>query len=278
MEANQADVQFVAQLAEERVKVQVFTGEKEHFAVIPHGHVVSSLREFQFAEPPAIKEGAVKTQDVAGFSQYFARFADSDSLVFADPQKFTFDGVIDYHREGAGEAQRKRHKVNLTLQQTERWKVWHGANKQKKNQEAFAAFIEDNLADIYAPPDIPKMPEAATMLEVSRTLEATGSMTFAQKTDLQNGQRTLSYQEVVNGVAGHKSDLPIPDRFCIKVPVFLNQAATVVECRLRYRVSGGKLEMWFDMLRVDEMLAAEFGEARAAVEKACGRTAILGSA
>jgi uncharacterized protein YfdQ (DUF2303 family) len=165
----------------------------------------------------------------------------------------------------------------LKLLTTKRWQTWFGANKNSMPQEAFATFIEDNLADIWTP-EGSKLPPAAAMLEISRTLEATSSYNFAQQTNLKNGKRTLRYNETILATAGPGEEMSIPDKFCIKVPIFLNQAPVEVECRLRFRINGGKLVMWFDMVRVDEMLAAEFERARLGVQEATGAEILLGAA
>lgn len=278
MEANQADVKFVADLGAKATTPTLFKDEKEHFIVVPAGMEIRSVRDFQFAEPPLTKQGTITVRDVPSFAMYFNRFADADSLIFADPEAHSFTGILDYHCAAAGAARHTRHKVSLTLEKTKRWKVWHGANKKAMGQEEFATFIEDNLAEIWAPEDDPKMPAAADMLEVSRTLEASTSHTFKSATNLKNGQRNLVYQEQVNGAAGPGGEMQIPDEFCVRVPIFLGQKAVVVRCRLRFRINGGRLSMWYDMLLVDEILRVEFETARKGVEEGCGRTVILGAA
>jgi uncharacterized protein YfdQ (DUF2303 family) len=216
-------------------------------------------------------------EDVAGFAAYFLRYSDEDSIIFGDPTNFTFHGVMDYHRNKDGEARLGRHTVTLLLRTTKRWQTWLQANKKNMPQEEFATFIEDNLADIWSPEGL-KLPPAAAMLEISRTLEATSTYNFAQQTNLKSGQRTLQYRETIQATAGPSEEMSIPDKFAIKVPIFLNQAPVEVECRLRFRINGGKLTMWFDMVRVDEMLAAEFERARLGVQEATGAEILLGAA
>lgn len=284
MEANEADVKFVAELAQKALQVTVHTGEKEHFAAVPTGFELKSLAAFQYAKAPVDKAGNIAVVDVPGFAGYFNRFKDDDSMIFGDVQAFTFTGILDYHREKDGEARRALHKVKLTLQQTDRWKTWKAKNRQPMSQEEFATFIEDNLPDIFQPEGITKgapdltFPSAADMLEVSRSLTASVSHDFKQSTNLKNGQRGILYVESVNGMAGPQGTLPIPDRFVIRLPIFMNQRPTEVECRLRFKIAGGKLSMWYDMFRVDEMLLAEFEGARIAVTAACEREVILGTA
>lgn len=282
METNQADVEFVAKLAAKGATPLVVATEKEHFIIVPEGTVLKSLAEFQYAKPPAEKTGQVGVIDVPGFAAYFNRFKDSDSMIFGNPTGFTFTGLIDYHREKDGEARRLHHKVTLTMQQTDRWKTWKVNNKTAMPQEAFATFIEDNLPDIFQPEGVAKAgelnwPSSADMLEVSRSLTASISHDFKQSTNLKNGQRGILYVEQVNGGAGPQGTLPIPDRFLIRLPIFMNQKPTQIECRLRFKISGGKLSMWYDMFRVDEMLLAEFEGARQAVAAACETEVILGT-
>lgn len=277
MEADIADVKLVADLAAKGATPLVITTEKEHFIIVPAGTELKSLREFQFSEPPIKKIGTVQVEDVPSFAGYFMRFRDKDSMIFGLPEKFTFTGILDYHVEADGPARRKEHKVHLELRQTKRWKTWHGMNRQPKAQEEFAQFIEDNLPDIYAPEGT-SFPSAAVMLEVSRSLTASSSYQFSSVTNLKNGQKGVCFREVIEGQAGPAGELQIPDEFNIRVPIFLNQKPIDVRCRLRFRISSGKLAMWYDMLRVDEMLAAEFETARVAVAAAAGAEVLLGQA
>ena len=275
MEANKADVEFVAKLATDTVRAQVIATEPEHFAVIPKGYELVSLKGFQEYEKPVKKHGTVTVIDVPGMAGYFTRFQDMDSMIFGNPDKNTFTGILDYHREKAIDGQEAKHRVVFTMRTSEQWKTWFTSNKVSMEQAAFAAFIEDNLPDIFAPDDMPTMPAAADMLEVSRTLQVTGGHTFQQATNLKDGSRVISYVENNNGVAGAKGDIAIPDRFCIRIPVYLNQPPVLIQCRLRYRISNGKMGMWYDMFRVQEMLTEEFERTRAAVSAACEREVLL---
>lgn len=275
VENSKEALEYVAGLALDATQAQIVTTEAEHFMVVPKDTDVVSLRQFQFAEKPARKQATVKVRDVAGFASYFNRFADPDSMVFGAPKSFTMKAFLDYHAPLDGEARNLRHILILEMEQTTRWKTWFGMNRQAKPQDEFASFIEDNKADIFSP-DGSNFPTAADMVEIARSLEAASSYNFKQVTNLKNGERTVQYNEVINGVAGPNGELKIPDEFMIRLPIFLNQRPVEVTCRLRFRLSSGKLSMWFDMVRVDEMLAAEFEAARTAVEAAIERTVILG--
>ena len=273
-----ADFEQIIGLVKGAAQPLVVTTEKDHFIVLmgQNGPVIESLAKFQHADPPAKKHAAVKVEDVAGFAAYFLRYNDEDSIIFGDPTNFTFHGVMDYHRNKDGEARLGRHTVTLLLRTTKRWQTWFSANKKNMPQEEFATFIEDNLSDIWAPVDS-DLPPAAAMLEISRTLEATSTYSFSQRTNLKSGERKIGFNETLNATAGPGDEMSIPDKFLIKLPIFLNQAPVEVTCRLRFRINGGKLTMWFDMVRVDEMLAAEFERARLGVQEATGAEILLGA-
>lgn len=274
MQADTQDMKTLVEALQKNAAPVVVNAETRHFAFVPEGMSVVSLEQFQDAEPKLRKQGRVEVFDVSSFAAYFNRFADEDSLIFGSPEKVSFTGVIDYHREKEGEARPCKHLVYLKLRETERWLTWKGANKKPMEQAVFAQFIEDNRADIYAP-DGSNYPASADMVEIARTLEATGGFQFAQATNLKTGERRISYVEATQATAGPSQSMTIPDEFIVRIPIFLNQPPVEVRCRLRFRISGGKLSMWFDMIRVDEMLNEEFTKAAAAVEKLAGRPVLL---
>lgn len=127
-----ADMKLVAELAAKGATPAVITSEKEHFIIVPAGTELKSLRDFQFAEAPVKKTGLAQMLDVPSFAGYFVRFRDKDSMIFSDPEKFTFTGILDMHHEGAGDARRKEHKVHLELRRTKRWLTWFGMNRTPK--------------------------------------------------------------------------------------------------------------------------------------------------
>lgn len=269
-------LESILELARTSQDHQIVTTEKEHFLIRPDGELIS-LAPFQYAEAPLKKIGNVRTDDVSSFNSYFKRFADNDSIVFASPAGFSFVGILDYHCELKGEARRCGHRVALTLQLTDEFKVWQAMNNTPHSQDIFAAFIEDHLPDIWAGSD-GKYPSQADMVEISRSLTATMGSSFKQESNLQNGQRLVSYLETIQGAAGPKGEMAIPEKFCIFVKVFIGQKKTPIECRLRYRINGGKLIMYYQMMGVPDILRCEFDDARAGVEKGCGLKVLLGVA
>ena len=80
------------------------------------------------------------------------------------------------------------------------------------------------------------------------------------ETTLANGSNQLVWQEDVRGKVG-KGEIDVPAEFVLGIPVFEGGAKYQVTCFLRYRIEeGGKLCMWFDIHKRDEILADAFEE------------------
>lgn len=151
------------------------------------------------------------------------------------------------------------------------WQRWSSKNGQQMNQEAFAQFIEDNAADCVTP-------DAATMIEVSRTLEAKKKVNFASGIRLSNGQSELTYEETVSGTAG-KGKFTVPEEFTIGIAVLEGGPKYAVVARLRYRIADqGKLTMWFDLLRPHKVLEDAVKEVWNHIQQATALTILNGDA
>jgi uncharacterized protein YfdQ (DUF2303 family) len=131
---------------------------------------------------------------------------------------------------------------------------WVTANGKRVDQVAFAAFLEDNLPDIAQPP-------GAQLLELARSLEVKRNVNFASSVRLDNGQTQLTYEEDVKGTAA-KGTIEIPERFILGLAPFEGCAKYRLEARLRYRMAEGKLAMWFDLFRPEEVLRDAFNAVR----------------
>lgn len=201
----------------------------------------------EFADTPPSIEQVVTLRDVESFTNYWNLYSDADSRVFADRDGGKFTAVLDYHVSDDGRLHTARwgtHKAVLQLRHTEEWTAWLAKSGQKMTQAEFAEFIEDNAPDIFEPP-------SAIMLELATTLDATTSAQFEQATNLHNGQVQLSFREDVKGTFGGAEKKTVPREFKIQVSVYEGQPLIVVVARIRYRITGGKLTIWYDLLHTD---------------------------
>ena len=115
-------------------------------------------------------------------------------------------------------------------------------------QEAFAIFIEDHLPDIVDPP-------AAEMAEIARGLSVNINVKFAKAIRLDNGETQLMYVEEIGGSSGAKGQLKIPQVIKLGLPLFKGGDTYAVEARFRYRIKDGTLSMWYELVRIDRLIA-----------------------
>lgn len=230
------------------------------YAVIPEGSTVEDLE--RFLDAPIRARATVTAKTAETFSAYVNRFkilggAAPKTAVFADQEKFTLVGIIDYH--GFGEPAFREHRVSYTAPRSLEWQTWKGKNGQTMSQTDFARFIEDNVVDI-------RSPAGAEVLEVSRGLQAKSSVEFASAIRLSDGSQQFTYAETIDGSTA-KGTMKVPEEFTLGIPVFFGGQAYSVVARLRYRIKEGKLVLWYDLYRPEyiekdafEQIVADVGE------------------
>jgi len=234
-------------------------------ALVPNGVAIESLEYLQPA-PTRIRK-TLKVLDADTFINYVNRFSSPATAVFCSgPEGRTFTAVIDYHQPD--QPSWAEHTATYCCPISIEWGRWRAGDRKRMNQSDFAEFIEENVKDITAPDGVPNAPNAADMLEISRTLEAKKNISFRQGTRLDNGQVQLTYNEEIDGRAGESGQLSIPELFYVAVKPFPGGDAFCVPARFRYRIQEGKLVMWFELVRPDKVLEEAYMTVRAKVAEA----------
>ena len=268
------------QLLDKMLKLGQSTGDVKNsgglpFVVIPQDCEVQDLSALiysRFAARPHRIIQAVTVQDVASFVAYYSLFSDPNSRIFADEPNSKVLAILDYHAAGEGSPRWGDHKLTLQLTASDEWKAWIGKNGQqaKMSQTDFAEFIEDHTPDI-------RQPDAATMLEMARTLQAKTDVDYSSAVRLNNGQVQLTYNEQVKGTFG-AGKVEIPESFLISIPVYTGSERVPITARLRYRLVSGKLSIWYDLLRYRDVIRDAFKTEIAAMREKLAVTIIDGSA
>ena len=154
-----------------------------------------------------------------------------------------FRAHIDYHSKN--NPRWAHHQAVLEIAQTEEFKTWFKNNNTFTGQLEFAQFIEDNLQDIVDP-------DGASMLEMCKTLEAKSGVGFTGKVSLQSGIMALNYQDdstVTSGV------IEVPEKFTLKVPIFLGMPDQAITCRFRWKIARPSLALGYSILGLDRKLS-----------------------
>lgn len=213
------------------------------FVVVPEGYAVKDIESlFQF---PTRSRGEYVMLDADSFITLVKALKDPGLRLYGTQQPPCFTAVFNDSSHAAGPGW-SDHRAVYAAPLSIEWSTWTASNGKVMTQADFARFIEDNSIDIAHPP-------AADMLEISRTLEAKKQVNFASGVRLDNGQSHLSYEEEIRGTAA-KGQLQIPEHFTVGVSVLQNGPKYALQARLRYRIDGGKLTMWYDLLRPHKLV------------------------
>lgn len=215
---------------------------------------VTALPELKFnkhAERPQRIDASVRVFDPASFAEYYRKFCDDASRVFADEAKRSVVAVLDYHEK---QPRWGSHKLTLELRHSEEWITWAGRNNKQMTQQEFSEFLEQNSMDI-------SDPNPASIVEIARDLQGTTEVEFGSGLRMQDGQVRFKYTEQTKTTVG-ASQITVPESFTLSIPVFIGASAGRIKALLRHRVKEGKLTFWFTMIRPEQYIRDAFTEAR----------------
>lgn len=217
---------------------------------------------------PLRKKGQVSLTTPASLSQYLNAHKIEGTEVYADWRARKAVAVINDHAEqGAGWGD---HRATLTMQATPEWAAWTALNGKWLSQEEFAEHIIDTAADVVSP-------DAADLLEMAESFNATKSVSFKSGNRLRDGQRQLTYVETIDAQAGKAGNVVIPESILLKLAPFDGAEPVEMGARIRYRINGGDLRIGYVLDRPDLVLRAAFAAVVAGVETDTGITALWGT-
>lgn len=196
---------------------------------------------------PKTIDQAVTLQNADALKEYLNRFKGETSIMFADIAASRIVGAIDYH--GPGKAALVKHRATLDLPYSEEWKIWSGINGQLKPQLEFARFIEENAPDI-------KSPDAATLLEAVRDLQARRNVNFIQAVRTDSDNECFEFTD--NTEARTKADLELPTKFVLSIPVYFGDPDVEVQAFLRWKLEDAKLMLGIKLHRAEHVRQAAF--------------------
>lgn len=221
--------------------------------VIPEGyrHIDLTADLEKAGDYPDRKSGTVHLGDLSSFNVYVADQGEThDAYIYADPDARTLTAVLnehdkDHHRAGWRDF-RAVYKAELSREFTN----WLQHNKKPMEQEDFAIFLEDNIADVVEP-------SGESLLQIALTLQAKTEVNFSSHKRLDNGQVQFAYSETVDARAG-TGMIEIPREFTIGLRLFKNGDGYKIRARLKYRLGGGKLKFWYELDRADNAIEDAF--------------------
>jgi len=248
---NETENAVVRDMAIASLNVKEVISGASPFVVLPPEHTVGDLEKTLLR--PIRKRGTSKFNDAASFIAYFLLHS-AGGRIYGQVDPPLFIGVLNDNTgadPGWGD-----HRAHYACPLSREWKVWKGFSGTPRDQMVFAEFIETNTPDIVSTQ--PSEPTGAQMLEVATSFKAQKKVNFASGQRLDNGQVEFTYVEDIQGSAGAKGRINIPESFYVAIPVFEGGAPYKIEAKLRYRLKEGVLTMWFDLVRDHKILEAAF--------------------
>lgn len=241
-------------------------------AVLPEGYKVHDLESYM--PQPARARGSITLRDADSFIRYINEMkGDATRLFYVIEPAPRFQAVLNDHKSqeklGWGDMI-----ATYICPLSKEWRAWADKDGHRMNQVEFAQFLESNLPDIAIPP-------AADMLEVALTLQAKKKVNFASGVRLSNGEHQLTYEEQIEGSAGAKGKMEIPEMFTLGIPVFEGGPKYALDARLRYRIEDGEgkrgnLSMWYELVRPHKLIEDAVAGTRNLIEQSTGLTAFNG--
>lgn len=234
-----------------------------HFLMLPpeYKHIdVTKAIEEALPEPHR-KHTAVTLADLDSFLKYAEDQASpANCYIYAHPDTRTLVAVLNDHGKGfSGIPGWRDFRASYTAELSREFSAWHKNDRRPMEQEEFATFLEDNVADIAEP-------SGETMLQVALTLQAKTEVAFSSSRRLDNGQVQLTYTETIDARAG-AGDIMIPREFALGLRLFKNGEGYKVKARLKYRLGGAKVKFWYELDRVENAIEDAF---KAYMDKARG--------
>jgi len=219
------------------------------FMVLPEGYTSNDVTPANKADVimPKIIKQAVTLQNAVALIEYLNRFKSDESVLFADVAESRIVAAIDYHAKD--KAALVDHKATLALPFSEEWKIWGGINGQLKPQLEFARFVEENAPDI-------KSPDAGSLLEAVRDLQARRSVNFIQAVRTASDNESFEFND--NTEARTKGDLELPTKFVLSIPVYFGDPDVEMHAFLRWKLEDGKLLLGVKLHRAEHVRQAAF--------------------
>jgi len=267
-------------------------GEKAQVLLVPDGVRPRDVKTFldEYRTAPERRQGAATFQDLDSFCEHATRFADDDSVLFAqgDSSDPLLISVIDYHRKGAEGAPRfGKHRGIYVFPVSDEWRAWKAMNGHSMGQSTFAEFLEDRIVDVADPAAAGDTAKAlidtlggsfatpSKLLELSRDLSVNIGLKIQRAQSLATGEIQLTYVRQHQDETGQP--LKVPTAFLVNVPVFRNGDLYQLSARLRYRVNEHTVVWFYELHGVERTFDHAFREACDKAQRVTGLPLFIGS-
>lgn len=223
------------------------------FVMVPDGYALRGVKEF--SDKPRVIDAAPSFVEAASFSDYVNRFKTENTQLFAsvNGDGLRVEAIFDYHAPNRT-AERCSFRAVFTARYTPEWNTWTAKDRSGFSQLEFATWLEENTKLIVSP-------TGADLLELVKTLEAKQSVNYNSAIRLDNGSTRLNFEERIeatSNTAAGKMDMPATIK--AGIAVFEGADSYEINARLKYRLSGSKLSIWYETVQKHDILRVNIKE------------------
>jgi uncharacterized protein YfdQ (DUF2303 family) len=223
-----------------------------HVAV-PKASVLQEVRiDLEALLPnPRRTKATARFSAVPSFLAYVERHATPGSAVWCtfDPQSFALDFTAVFDEHEKGKPGWRAHRATLVPEMSAEWKAWKGKNTTSMPQVTFAEWIQEHEDDITS--NANGLPTSLQMHAMATEFVANEERVLKSTVKLQSGGVRLTY--IADPDAGTTETMQMFERFAIGIPVFHGSAAWALTARLKYRLSAGKVNFHYELVRPDRV-------------------------
>jgi uncharacterized protein YfdQ (DUF2303 family) len=249
--------------------VTVKLDDGREFLIVPEGATIRDVSDEHSLRvtPPRYITQAVTLQTQDSLVEYVNRYKTENSVLFADISANSLLCVVDYHAKD--KAAQTSHRAMLTLPFSEEWRLWTGISGHLKPQLEFARFLEENGADITAPP-------AGDLLDACRDLQANRKVNFIKAVRTASDNENFEYSDETT--AQTRGGIEIPTKFVLGLPVYFGEPDTELHAFLRWKIDPekGGLQLGIALNRAEHVRQAVFKQIVQGVAERTSSVAVFG--
>lgn len=265
-QTSRGDVEAIIQAVGDLGQVHYVEG----VPILVHGAAARATVLERLGDPMRI-HACLTTDRVDGLAAYLKAFAaDASPLVFAwgapgDACTYRVRAVFDYHTPR--EAQWCSHRIDYAPRVSAAWAAWHALADRNLSQSEWLEHLEENAPELSAPPDKWKGPKPTELLALAERVQIKRTSSFESAHRLADGRTELTITEGIEAGTA-RGRVEMPDRFWLKLPIFIDGPPVYVLCWLRTRVADGRLVIRYTMHRAHEAIDVAWESILGDVEKA----------
>lgn len=258
------DLEYLEKL-NARARQPVTLGENgQPFAYVPMDTEVKSMEQY-LDSPTRIRRALIVTT-LESFNRYYNEFKNAEtSRIYVDGETVAVVGILDDHKSDGDEdptlwaASWCDHRVIYKCPYSRQWEAWMAMDRRKVGQVEFAEWLEDRTEDV-------QEPSGSDLLALCLDLQIHRKVVYGSATRLASGEHSFSYSE-----DNQTGTVEIPASITLGIPVFQGGTTYAITARFRYRLTEGKLVLWFELVEPQKYVEDAFNEVVEAVKEATGQ-------